>query len=103
MIDRTHKLPLVHQCQILELARSTAYYQAAPVSPEALALMRRIDELHLNYPFAGVAIEWKGGDATLEMNLFIKSIAPTLLTLSLSGWHGREPFQTHPPTICSIG
>ncbi|MBU1689093.1 MAG: IS3 family transposase [Proteobacteria bacterium] len=53
MIDRTHKLPLVRQCQILTLARSTAYYQPAPVSPEALALMRRIDELHLNYPFAG--------------------------------------------------
>ena len=41
------------QCQILHLARSTAYYQSAPVSAEELALMRRIDELHLNYPFAG--------------------------------------------------
>lgn len=53
MIDRTHELPLVRQCQILELARSTVYYQSAPVPPEELALMRRIDELHLNYPFAG--------------------------------------------------
>ncbi len=53
MIDRTHKLPVVRQCEILELARSTAYYTAKPISPEDLALMRRIDELHLNYPFAG--------------------------------------------------
>lgn len=53
MIDRTHDLPMKQQCQILHLARSTAYYQPAPVSEEELALMRRIDELHLNYPFAG--------------------------------------------------
>ena len=53
MIDRTHGLPVTRQCQILELARSTAYYQPAPASPEDLALMRRIDALHLDYPFAG--------------------------------------------------
>jgi putative transposase len=53
MIDRTHNLPVVRQCQLLQLARSTAYYQAIPVSAAALALMRRIDELHLQYPFAG--------------------------------------------------
>jgi len=53
MIDRTHPLPLVRQCQVLELARSTAYYQPTAVSSEDLALMRRIDELHLDCPFAG--------------------------------------------------
>ena len=53
MIDRTHKLPVVRQCEILELARSTAYYTPKPTSAEDLALMRRIDELHLEYPFAG--------------------------------------------------
>jgi putative transposase len=53
MIDRTHQLPVVKQCQILELARSTAYYQPQPISPEDLALMRRIDELHMDWPFAG--------------------------------------------------
>lgn len=53
MIDRNHDLPVVRQCQILELARSTAYYTPKPTSPEDLALMRRIDELHLDYPFAG--------------------------------------------------
>jgi len=53
MIDRSHTLPIVRQCQALGLARSTAYYTPKPVSPEDLALMRRIDELHLQHPFAG--------------------------------------------------
>jgi len=53
MIDRTHKLPLIRQCKLLEVARSTAYYTPKPISPDDLALMRRMDELHLEYPFAG--------------------------------------------------
>jgi putative transposase len=53
MIDRTHALPVVRQCQILSLARSTAYYRPQEVSETDLALMRRIDALHLEYPFAG--------------------------------------------------
>jgi putative transposase len=53
MIDRTHPLPVMRQCQLLGVARSTAYYQPTPVSEPVLGLMRRIDELHLQYPFAG--------------------------------------------------
>ena len=53
MIDRTHDLPVVQQCRLLGLARSTVYYRPEPTSPEDLALMRRIDELHLENPFAG--------------------------------------------------
>jgi putative transposase len=53
MIDRTHKLPVVRQCQLLKLSRATVYYRATPVSATNLALMRRIDELHLDHPFAG--------------------------------------------------
>ncbi len=53
MISRPHALPMVRQCQLLELSRSTAYYQPTPVSSADLVLMRRIDELHLAYPFAG--------------------------------------------------
>jgi len=50
MMDRTHPLPIGRQCQLLQLARSTAYYQPKPISNTALALMRRMDELHLQYP-----------------------------------------------------
>ncbi len=53
MIDRMHTLPVVRQCQLLGMSRSTAYYQPTPVSASVLALMRRSDELHLQYPFAG--------------------------------------------------
>jgi putative transposase len=56
MIDRNDKLPIARQCQILELARSTAYYQAQFEASEVLSLMRRIDELHLKIPYAGARI-----------------------------------------------
>jgi putative transposase len=53
MIDRGHDLPLKRQAEVLRLSRSTLYYRPRPVSAEDLAIMRRLDELHLNYPFAG--------------------------------------------------
>ena len=53
MIEPEHDLPVVRQCQLLDLARSTAYYQPLPVSAADLTLMRRIDELHLRWPFLG--------------------------------------------------
>lgn len=53
MIDRAHDLPVSRQAKALKLARSTVYYTPRPVSAEDLALMRRLDELHLDYPFAG--------------------------------------------------
>lgn len=53
MIDREHDLPVARQAKVLNLARSTVYYKPRPVSAEDLALMRRLDELHLDYPFAG--------------------------------------------------
>ena len=53
MIDRTHDLPVARQAKVLNISRSCVYYRPRPVSAEDLALMRRIDELHLEYPFAG--------------------------------------------------
>jgi len=53
MIDTDHPLPVVRQAQFLELSRSSVYYLPRPTSAEDLALMRRIDELHLERPFAG--------------------------------------------------
>ena len=52
MIDPEHDLPIKRQAEVLEISRSTVYYQARPVSQSDLWLMRQIDELHLNYPFA---------------------------------------------------
>jgi putative transposase len=53
MIDKKHDLSVVKQAKLLGLARSTIYYEARSVSAADLALMRRMDELHLLYPFAG--------------------------------------------------
>lgn len=53
MIDREHPLSLTRQGQILELSRSSLYYEAVPLSDRDLELMRLIDEIHLKYPFMG--------------------------------------------------
>ena len=53
MIDPEHDLPIKQQAEVLGISRSTVYYEPRPISAEDLWLMRRIDELHLNYPFAG--------------------------------------------------
>ena len=53
MIDREHELPLTRQAAVLKLSRSGLYYRPRPVTSADLAVMRRIDELHLDHPFAG--------------------------------------------------
>ena len=53
MIDRTADLSLTRQAQLLGISRGSLYYEPCPTSDADLALMRRIDELHLEYPFAG--------------------------------------------------
>ncbi len=53
MIDPEHDLPIQKQAAVLDISRNSVYYRARPVSESDLWLMRQIDELHLNYPFAG--------------------------------------------------
>jgi len=53
MIDRTHALSVTQQCNLLALARSSVYAISRPIAAADLALMRRLDELHLLRPFAG--------------------------------------------------
>ena len=53
MIDRTHKLPVTRQAELLNVRRGSVYRLPKSVSEADLALMRRIDALHLEYPFAG--------------------------------------------------
>ena len=54
MIDRTHKLPITQQAELLDFSRGAVYYQPRPIPAADLILMRRIDELHLQFPFMGV-------------------------------------------------
>ena len=53
MIDRAHDLPITKQAAALNISRGSIYYLPRPVSAVDLAFMRRIDELHLEFPFAG--------------------------------------------------
>ena len=53
MIDRSHELSVSRQAKVLNISRGSVYYEPRPVSAADLAIMRRIDELHLDYPFAG--------------------------------------------------
>jgi len=53
MIDRTHDLPIATQAKALRISRGSVYYLPRPVSDADLAIMRRLDRLHLELPFAG--------------------------------------------------
>ena len=53
MIDRGHKLPLIRQTEAVGISRGSLYYWPRSGSDADLGLMRRIDKLHLDYPFAG--------------------------------------------------
>jgi len=53
MIDRSYVLSLSRQAIALGISRWSVYYQAEPVSESDMRLLRRIDQLHLDYPFAG--------------------------------------------------
>ncbi len=53
MIDHSHELPVTRQVKALNVSRGSVYYMPRPVSEGDLAIMRRVDELHLEYPFMG--------------------------------------------------
>jgi putative transposase len=53
MIDPENKLSLQKQAKLLKVSRSSVYYKPRPLSEEELKLMRAIDEIHLEHPFAG--------------------------------------------------
>ena len=53
MIDREHALPISKQTKVLRISRGSVYYLPRPVSASDLEVMRRLDRLHLEHPFAG--------------------------------------------------
>src|SRR5260370_35190760 len=53
MIDREHDLPITKQAEVLRISRGSVYYLPRPGSEADLAIMRRLDRLHLEFPFAG--------------------------------------------------
>ena len=53
MIDRKHDLSITKQAEVLKISRGSVYYLPRPVSSADLAIMRHLDRLHLEFPFAG--------------------------------------------------
>ena len=53
MIDREHDLSITRQAEVLRISRGSVYYLPRPAPDADLAIMRRLDRLHLEYPFAG--------------------------------------------------
>ena len=103
MIDRNHKLPIKRQAELLGLSRGTVYYLPRPVSPEDLALMRRIDELHLKHPFMGARmlrdqLHRQGIEVgrrhvrTLMLRMGIEALAPQPGTSKRAPGHTIYPY-----------
>jgi len=61
MIDRHHELSISKQAKALKISRGSVYYLPRPVSAANLAVMRRMDELHLESPFAG-SLQWQSAE-----------------------------------------
>jgi putative transposase len=114
MIEREQpELSVRRQCELLRVSRSGLYYEPEPTSPEELALMRRIDELHLKHPFYGsrllaVALRNEGWDVNRKrvqrlMRLMgIESMAPKPKTSEPHPEHAVYPYLLRGLTISRV-
>ena len=103
MIDRDHQLSIARQAQLLEISRGSVYYLPRPVSAAELALMRRIDELHLEHPFMGARmlrdqLDRRGIHVgrrhvrTLMLRMGIEALAPQPGTSKRAPGHKIYPY-----------
>ena len=103
MIDREHDLPIVRQAQLLGMSRGSVYYLPRPVSEADLALMCRIDMLHLEHPFMGARMlrdqlqrqGFRVGRrhiATLMRRMGIEALAPQPGTSKCAPGHKIYPY-----------
>ena len=103
MINREHDLPIKRQAELLGMSRGSVYYLPRPVSEADLALMRRIDLLHLEHPFMGARmlrdqLERQGLHvgrrhvATLMRRMGIEALAPQPGTSKRAPGHKIYPY-----------
>ena len=103
MIDRDHELSITRQARLLNISRGTVYYLPQPVSQADLALMRKIDELHLEHPFMGARmlrdhLARQGIHAgrrhirTLMLRMGIEALAPQPGTSKATPGHKIYPY-----------
>ena len=103
MIDRDHALPITCQASLLGMSRGSVYYLPRPTSAADLELMRRIDELHLEYPFMGARMlrrqlhrqgvhVGRRHIATLMQRMGIEALAPQPGTSKRAPGHKVYPY-----------
>ena len=103
MIDRDHRLSITRQAELLDISRGTVYYLPRPVSAADLALMRKIDALHLEHPFMGARmlrdqLRRQGIQAgrrhirTLMYRMGIEALAPQPGTSQAAPGHKIYPY-----------
>jgi putative transposase len=103
MIDQDHPLSITRQARLLNISRGTVYYLPRPVSLANLALMRRLDELHLEHPFMGARmlrdqLARQGIRAgrrhirTLMLRMGIEALAPQPGTSKAAPGHKIYPY-----------
>ena len=103
MIDRESELSITRQAKLLDISRGTVYYLPRPVSPADLALMHKLDELHLEHPFMGARqlrdqLARQGIHAgrrhirTLMLRMGIEALAPQPGTSKAAPGHKIYPY-----------
>ena len=101
------------QCELLQVCRSSVYYEPAATNPEQLALMRRIDELHLKHPFYGSrklarCLKSEGNEVNRKqvqrlMRLMgIEGIAPKADTSRPAPEHATYPYLLRNVKVCRV-
>ena len=76
MIDRGHDLPITKQAEVLRISRGSIYYLPRPVPEADLAIMRHLDRLHLEFPFAGSTRQHFRAQSLQDAALFAQGRPP---------------------------
>jgi putative transposase len=113
MIEVLPTISIRKQCELLQVSRSSVYYEPIATSPDELALMRRIDELHLKYPFYGSrklahCLKGEGNNANRKcvqrlMRLMgIECMAPKADTSRPAPEHVKYPYLLRNVKVCRV-
>jgi putative transposase len=113
MIQVTPSISMRRQCELLQVCRASVYYEPAATNPEQLELMRRIDELHLKYPFYGSrklarCLRSEGKDVNRKqlqrlMRLMdIEGLAPKANTSRPAPAHPTYPYLLRNVKVCRV-
>jgi putative transposase len=113
MIQVMPSISMRRQCELLQVCRASVYYEPAATNPDQLELMRRIDELHLKYPFYGSrklarCLKSEGKDVNRKqvqrlMRLMdIEGMAPKADTSRPAPAHPTYPYLLRNVKVCRV-